>query len=86
MGDRRRHRRPFVGAGDRRDSQHLVSRLDQGVDALLRLQPGMGRAPGDLDVVHADALATDLQGAAVGGRFEHEHTAAGRCPLLDEPA
>ena len=86
MGDRRRHRRALVGAGDRRDGEHLMGRLDEGVDALLRLQPGVGGAAGDLHVVHADALAPDLQGAAVCGRFEHEHTAAGRGPLLDEQA
>ncbi len=58
--------------------------LDDGVDALLRFQPGMGGAPGDVDAVHADTLAPDLQRPAVCRRFEDEHPAARRGPLLDE--
>ena len=61
-----------------------MRRLDEGVDALLRLQTGVGGPPADLDVVHPDALAPDLQRPAVGGRLEHEHLATRHRPLLDE--
>ena len=64
--------------GDRRDRQHLMGGLDEGVDPLLRLEPGVRGSAADLHGVHADALAADLQGTAVGRRLEHEH--AGRTP------
>ena len=46
----------------------------------------MGGAAGDRHVVHADALAPDLQRPAVGGGLEDEDASARRRPLLDELA
>jgi hypothetical protein len=52
-----RHRRAHLGAPDGRDGEHLVRRLDQRVDTLLGLEPGVGGTAVHDHVEVARALA-----------------------------
>ena len=72
-GDRRRHGRAQLGPAELVDREHLVGGLDERVDALLRLQPGVRRPAVDDDLEVAGALAADLDRPAVGRRLEHQH-------------
>ena len=50
----------------------LVGELDRRVDALLRLEPGVGGPADHLDLVERGALAGGLQRTAVRGRLQHQ--------------
>jgi len=70
--------------GECGDPQHLVSRLDQGVDARLGFEPCVRRPAVDHHLERPGALATGLERTAVTARFEHQDVAAGHRPLLQQ--
>jgi hypothetical protein len=76
LGDGRRDGRAGARPPDLVDGEDLVRRLDQGVDALLRLEPGVRGPPVHDHVEVAGALAADLDRPTVGRRLEDEHGTA----------
>ena len=84
------HRRHHGGARLRiahlRDLQHLVGHLGRGVDALLRLDAGVGGATAHLELVDRDPLAGDLHRPVAAPALEHECRTGALRLGLDEGA
>ena len=69
---RRSHRGAEFGVRERRDRQHLVGKLDRGVDPFLGLEAGVGSRTGHHNLIERYALAFEFQRPTVGRGLEYE--------------